>query len=58
METFAATLDQAVRGLSRTTAGFGLFAVAFFDSSLLSLPEINDLLLIYFSARFPDNAYF
>jgi membrane protein YqaA with SNARE-associated domain len=58
METFAATLDQAVRGLSRSTAGFGLFVVAFFDSSLLSLPEINDLLLIYFSARFPENAYF
>jgi membrane protein YqaA with SNARE-associated domain len=58
METLAATLDQAVRGLSRSTAGFGLFAVAFFDSSLLSLPEVNDLLLIYFSARFPGNAYF
>lgn len=58
METFAAALDQAVRGLSRSTAGFGLFVVAFFDSSLLSLPEINDLLLVYFSARFPENAYF
>lgn len=58
METFVATLDQAVRGLSRSNAGFGLFAVAFFDSSLLSLPEVNDLLLVYFSARFPENAYF
>jgi membrane protein YqaA with SNARE-associated domain len=58
METFAATLDQAVRELSRSTAGFGLFVVAFFDSSLLSLPEVNDLLLVYFSAKFPARAYF
>ena len=45
-------------GLDSSTAGAGLFIAALFDSSLLSLPEVNDLLLIYFSATFPDNAYF
>ncbi len=57
MESFVGTLDSAIRGLSGFTAGLGLFTVAFFDSSLLSLPEINDLLLVYFGTRFPENAY-
>lgn len=58
MESFVETLDYAIRGLSSTTAGLGLFTVAFFDSSLLSLPEVNDILLVYFGARFPENAYY
>jgi membrane protein YqaA with SNARE-associated domain len=58
MESFVGVLDAAVRGLSGITAGLGLFTVAFFDSSLLSLPEVNDILLVYFGARFPDNAYY
>jgi membrane protein YqaA with SNARE-associated domain len=58
MESLAETLDAFVRGLSSGTAGLGLFVVAFFDSSLLSLPEINDALLFYFGARFPENAFY
>lgn len=58
MESFAETLDAYVRGLSSGTAALGLFGIAFFDSSLLSLPEINDALLLYFGARFPDRAFF
>lgn len=58
MESLAETLDAFVRGLSSGTAGFGLFGIAFFDSSLLSLPEINDALLLYFGARFPDRAFY
>jgi len=58
MESLAETLDAFVRGLSSGTAGLGLFAIAFFDSSLLSLPEINDALLIYFGARFPEKAFY
>ncbi len=58
MESLASTLDSFVRGLSSGTAGLGLFVVAFFDSSLLSLPEINDALLLYFGARFPDRAFY
>jgi membrane protein YqaA with SNARE-associated domain len=56
MTGLAETLDAFVRGLSRGRAGLGLFLIAFFDSSLLSLPEINDALLLYFGARFPEGA--
>jgi membrane protein YqaA with SNARE-associated domain len=58
MERLAETLDAFVRGLSSETAGLGLFGIAFFDSSLLSLPEINDALLLYFGARFPKRAFY
>lgn len=58
MESLAETLDAFVRGLSSGAAGLGLFGIAFFDSSLLSLPEINDALLLYFGARFPENAFY
>ncbi len=58
MGAIAERLVEAVRGLGSFTGGLGLFVVAFFDSSLLSLPEINDLLLIYFGARFPTHAYY
>jgi membrane protein YqaA with SNARE-associated domain len=58
MESLAETLDAFVRGLSSGTAGLGLFGIAFFDSSLLSLPEINDALLLYFGARFPERAFY
>ena len=58
MESLAESLDAFVRGLSSGTAGLGLFGIAFFDSSLLSLPEINDALLLYFGARFPEKAFY
>jgi membrane protein YqaA with SNARE-associated domain len=58
MESLAESLDAFARGLSRGTAGIGLFGIAFFDSSLLSLPEINDALLLYFGARFPERAFY
>lgn len=34
--------------------GWGLFAISFLDSSFLSFPLINDLLLIHLSSRRPD----
>ncbi len=43
LEAFAASLG-----------GPGLFVVAFLDSSLLSLPEINDLLVIGLAVQDPD----
>jgi membrane protein YqaA with SNARE-associated domain len=58
MGSLAETLDAFARGLSSETAALGLFGIAFFDSSLLSLPEINDALLLYFGARFPDRAFY
>jgi membrane protein YqaA with SNARE-associated domain len=35
----------------------GLFVVAFFDSSFLSLPEINDILVVTSSAAHPGQAW-
>ena len=58
MDNIAEYLDETVRGLGSVAAGFGLFTVAFFDSSLLSLPEINDLLLIYCGTQFPNKAFY
>lgn len=58
MDNIADYLEETVRGLGSVAAGFGLFVVAFFDSSLVSLPEINDLLLIYFGTQFSNKAYY
>jgi membrane protein YqaA with SNARE-associated domain len=58
MQGLAETLDAFARGLSSGTAGLGLFVVAFFDSSLISLPEINDALLLYYGTRFPGRAFY
>lgn len=40
-----------------TLGPFGLFAVAFFDSSFLSVPEINDVLVVTSSAGHPATAW-
>lgn len=39
---------------ARAVGGPGLFLVAFLDSSLLSLPEINDLLIIWMVTQHPS----
>jgi membrane protein YqaA with SNARE-associated domain len=52
------TLQQLIAGMGGFWGGFGLFFVAFFDSSFLSLPEINDVLILYFCTRFKEHAYF
>ncbi len=40
-----------VEGFASALGGPGLFAVAFLDSSFISLPEINDVLLVMMVAR-------
>jgi membrane protein YqaA with SNARE-associated domain len=40
-----------------TLGPFGLFVVAFFDSSFLSVPEINDVLVVTSSAGNPATAW-
>jgi membrane protein YqaA with SNARE-associated domain len=40
-----------------TLGPFGLFVVAFFDSSFLSVPEINDVLVVTSSAGDPATAW-
>ena len=57
MDAFAASVHDLIADLEGWPAGVGLFLVAFFDSSLLSLPEINDLLVIYLSTSFKEHAY-
>lgn len=58
MTDIAASLEEFVHGLGSVTGGLGLFVIAFFDSSLLSLPEINDVLLIYFGTKFESKAFY
>jgi membrane protein YqaA with SNARE-associated domain len=41
------TIAAWVQGFAMSVGGPGLFLIAFLDSSFLSLPEINDLLLIW-----------
>jgi membrane protein YqaA with SNARE-associated domain len=40
-----------------TLGPFGLFVVAFFDSSFLSVPEVNDVLVVTSSAATPATAW-
>jgi membrane protein YqaA with SNARE-associated domain len=42
-----------LQAIVATAGGFGLFLIAFLDSSVLSFPIINDLLLINLSVRNP-----
>jgi undecaprenyl-diphosphatase len=58
MNRVAELLQHAVAGMGGLWGGFGLLFIAFFDSSFLSLPEINDLLIIYFCTRFKERAYY
>ena len=49
MKGFAAWFKTFALGLG----GLGLFAVAFVDSSFLTLPEINDVLIVVLVTRHP-----
>src|ERR1700674_3531656 len=42
-----------LQGIVASTGGLGLFLIAFLDSSVLTFPVINDLLLIDLSIRYP-----
>jgi len=44
-------LLESLLDFARAIGGPGLFLVAFLDSSLLSLPEINDLLIVWMVTR-------
>ena len=58
MEDFVDYIRTSIVSLGSIGGGFGLFFIAFCDSSFLSLPEVNDLLLVYFSMRFREQAYY
>ncbi len=55
MKSFALKLQRALLALLGTIDGSKLFVVALFDSSFLSLPEVNDLLIISLSIKNPSN---
>jgi membrane protein YqaA with SNARE-associated domain len=45
---------SAIQEWATELGGVGLFIVAALDSSFLSFPQINDLLIIYLSTQFPE----
>lgn len=47
-----------MQSLIAVTGGWGLLAIAFFDSSFGTLPILNDLLVIWFSIQNPERMVF
>jgi membrane protein YqaA with SNARE-associated domain len=43
-----------IQGFALALGGPGLFIIAFLDSSFLSFPEINDLLIIWLTTQHPE----
>jgi membrane protein YqaA with SNARE-associated domain len=43
-----------VQGFALALGGPGLFLIAFLDSSFLSFPEVNDLLIIWLTTQHPE----
>jgi membrane protein YqaA with SNARE-associated domain len=55
MSDVLAAIERWASGLG----GLGLFVVAALDSSFLSFPQVNDLLILYLSTRYPERmAYY
>src|SRR5215510_9901455 len=48
-----ARVVEWIRGVAVSLGGPGLFIIAFLDSSFLSFPEVNDLLIIYLTTQHP-----
>ena len=44
----------ALQAWASELGGLGLFVIAALDSSFLSFPQVNDLLIIYLSTRYPE----
>lgn len=44
----------AIEAWASELGGIGLFIIAALDSSFLSFPQVNDLLIIYLSTRYPE----
>ena len=49
-----ADILAGIEAWASAMGGVGLFVIAFLDSSLLSFPQVNDLLVIVLSAKDPD----
>src|SRR5215475_8050791 len=53
--SFIGAISVWLRDTFLPFGGFGLMAIAIGDSSFLSLPEVNDLLLMTFSVHSPSS---
>ena len=49
---------SAIQGWASGLGGVGLFIIAALDSSFLSFPQVNDLLIIYLSTKYPQRMPF
>jgi membrane protein YqaA with SNARE-associated domain len=49
-----ASIVSAIREWATEYGGIGLFVIAALDSSFLSFPQVNDLLIIYLSTKSPS----
>ena len=49
---------SAIQAWASELGGVGLFIIAALDSSFLSFPQVNDLLIIYLSTRYPERMPF
>lgn len=47
-----------IEAFAFTIGGFGIFVIAFLDSSFLSFPEANDFLIVLMVVRHPDRMIF
>ena len=48
----------AIQAWASELGGVGLFVIAALDSSFLSFPQVNDLLIIYLSTKYPERMPF
>lgn len=46
-------ISAAIQGWASQFGGIGLFVLAALDSSFLSFPQVNDLLIIFLSTKYP-----
>jgi membrane protein YqaA with SNARE-associated domain len=53
-----ARITAWLEAFALSIGGPGLFIVAFLDSSFLSFPEINDLLIVLMVVRYPDRVIY
>lgn len=44
----------SLQGWASELGGLGLFVIAALDSSFLSFPQVNDLLVLYLSTKYPE----
>jgi membrane protein YqaA with SNARE-associated domain len=54
LKRFAHKIETFFLALTGPLGGWGLLLIALFDSSFLSLPEVNDILIITLSIKNPD----